>query len=94
MKKPSLKGSKHFGYLGHFAKDRFIQDGHNTSSSKKYIDSLKPFISNKEANDLDSLSEKEEKTGNYIPYSNEYDDKLMESATNAANLKRSKGRAR
>ena len=27
--KPSLKGMQHTGYLGHFAQDKFIQQGHN-----------------------------------------------------------------
>lgn len=31
MKKPSLKGMQNCGYLGHFAKDKHIQAGHNTS---------------------------------------------------------------
>lgn len=29
--KPSLKGMKHVGYLGHFAKDKHIQRGHNSN---------------------------------------------------------------
>lgn len=28
-KMPSVKGQKHMGYLGHFAKDKYIQKGHN-----------------------------------------------------------------
>lgn len=32
-KKPSLKGQKHYGYLGHFAQDKYIQQGHNDSGS-------------------------------------------------------------
>ena len=31
MKKPSLKGMQNTKYLGHFAKDKHIQAGHNTS---------------------------------------------------------------
>ena len=30
-KKPSLKGVKNTGYLGHFAKDKFLAQGHNDS---------------------------------------------------------------
>jgi hypothetical protein len=29
VKKPSLKGMQHTKHLGHFAKDKFIQKGHN-----------------------------------------------------------------
>jgi hypothetical protein len=29
IKKPTLSGMKNFGYLGHFAQDRYIQAGHN-----------------------------------------------------------------
>lgn len=32
-KKPSLKGMANTGYLGHFAQDKFIQQGHNDSGS-------------------------------------------------------------
>lgn len=31
IKKPSLKGMKHTSYLGHFAQDKYICEGHNTS---------------------------------------------------------------
>lgn len=31
IKKPSLKGMKNTGYLGHFAQDEYIQQGHNFS---------------------------------------------------------------
>lgn len=31
IKKPSLKGMKNYGYLGHFAQDKYIQSGHNFS---------------------------------------------------------------
>lgn len=31
IKKPSLKGMKNTGYLGHFAQDKYIQQGHNFS---------------------------------------------------------------
>ncbi len=33
IKKPSLKGMKNTGYLGHFAQDEYIQQGHNFSGS-------------------------------------------------------------
>lgn len=33
IKKPSLKGMKHTKYLGHFAQDKYIRDGHNFSGS-------------------------------------------------------------
>lgn len=33
-KKPSVKGMAHMGYLGHFAQDKFIQKGHNETSSR------------------------------------------------------------
>lgn len=32
-KKPSVKGMANMGYLGHFAQDKFIQQGHNDSGS-------------------------------------------------------------
>jgi len=31
IKKPSLKGMKNYGYLGHFVQDKYIQSGHNFS---------------------------------------------------------------
>lgn len=31
VKKPSLKGQGNCGYLGHFAKDKYLCEGHNTS---------------------------------------------------------------
>jgi len=31
IKRPSLKGQKNMGYLGHFAQDNYIQKGHNLS---------------------------------------------------------------
>ena len=31
IKRPSLKGMKHTKYLGHFAQDKYIQQGHNFS---------------------------------------------------------------
>ena len=31
IKRPSLKGQKNMGYLGHFAQDKYIQKGHNLS---------------------------------------------------------------
>ena len=31
IKRPSLKGMKNCGYLGHFAQDKYIQKGHNFS---------------------------------------------------------------
>jgi hypothetical protein len=34
IKRPSVKGMKHVGYLGRFQKDKFIQDGHNTGPDK------------------------------------------------------------
>lgn len=34
MKRPSLKGMKHFEYLGHFAQDKYIQMGHNESEDR------------------------------------------------------------
>lgn len=37
MKKPSVSGKPNFGYLGHFKKDKFLQQGHNTSSSRDEI---------------------------------------------------------
>ena len=33
IKKPSLKGMKNTKYLGHFAKDEYIQQGHNFSGT-------------------------------------------------------------
>lgn len=36
MKKPSVKGMKNMGYLGHFAKDKFLSKGHNFSGSPSY----------------------------------------------------------
>jgi hypothetical protein len=30
IKKPSVRGMKHVGYLGRFQKDKFIQQGHNS----------------------------------------------------------------
>jgi hypothetical protein len=33
IKKPSLKGMKNTKYLGHFAQDKYIQQGHNFSGS-------------------------------------------------------------
>lgn len=33
IKQPSLKGMKNTSYLGHFAKDEFIKQGHNFSGS-------------------------------------------------------------
>lgn len=35
IKKPSVRGMKHVGYLGRFQKDKFIQDGHNTTPKDK-----------------------------------------------------------
>lgn len=32
LKRPTLSGIKHTQYLGHFAQDRFIREGHNTVS--------------------------------------------------------------
>ena len=29
IKRPSIKGMKNMGHLGHFTKDKFIQQGHN-----------------------------------------------------------------
>lgn len=34
-KKPSVKGMANTGYLGHFAQDKHIQAGHNTSAKPK-----------------------------------------------------------
>lgn len=31
IKKPSLKGQRNCGYLGHFSKDKYLCEGHNTS---------------------------------------------------------------
>lgn len=31
IKRPSLKGQKNMGYLGHFAQDKYVQKGHNLS---------------------------------------------------------------
>ena len=31
IKKPSLKGMKNCGYLGHFAQDKYMEKGHNLS---------------------------------------------------------------
>jgi hypothetical protein len=35
INKPSVRGMKHVGYLGRFQKDKFIQDGHNTTPRKE-----------------------------------------------------------
>lgn len=35
IKKPSLKGLKNVGYLGHFAKDKWISKGHNDVDCSK-----------------------------------------------------------
>lgn len=32
IKKPSVKGMKNTGYLGHFAKDKYMAEGHNTNA--------------------------------------------------------------
>lgn len=32
MKRPSVKGMSNMEYLGHFAQDKYIQEGHNTSA--------------------------------------------------------------
>lgn len=37
IKKPSLKGMSNMGYLGHFSKDQFIQQGHNDVASEAVI---------------------------------------------------------
>lgn len=31
IKRPSLKGQRNMGYLGHFSQDKYIQKGHNLS---------------------------------------------------------------
>ena len=36
IKKPSVKGMKHTEYLGHFAKDKYMCEGHNTSAFAKF----------------------------------------------------------
>ncbi len=33
MKRPSVRGKKGYGYLGHFAKDKYIRAGHNQLSN-------------------------------------------------------------
>ncbi len=33
IKRPSVRGKKGYGYLGHFAKDKYIRAGHNQLSS-------------------------------------------------------------
>jgi hypothetical protein len=39
IKKPSVGGMKNVSYLGRFQKDKFIQDGHNTTpKSESYMD--------------------------------------------------------
>jgi hypothetical protein len=37
IKKPSLTGMKNCEYLGHFAQDKFIQQGHNDSGKVRYL---------------------------------------------------------
>ncbi len=37
VKKPSLKGMANTGYLGHFAQDKFIQQGHNDDGEIEYL---------------------------------------------------------
>lgn len=36
IKKPSVKGMKNCGYLGHFAQDKYIEQGHNFSGKISY----------------------------------------------------------
>lgn len=38
IKKPSLKGMKNCGYLGHFAQDKYMEQGHNYSGTPKLTD--------------------------------------------------------
>lgn len=55
IKKPSLKGIKNCGYLGHFAQDQYIQKGHNLSGRediskgaerrKRYREAIRKAIS-------------------------------------------------
>lgn len=42
LKKPSIKGMKNVGYLGHFSQDKFIQQGHNDSGTVPYRDYENP----------------------------------------------------
>lgn len=41
IKKPSLKGMKNCEYLGHFAQDKYIQEGHNLSGSMALAEAIK-----------------------------------------------------
>lgn len=43
VKKPSLGGTKNCGYLGHFAKDKYMAEGHNTSLKVKLADLQKAY---------------------------------------------------
>lgn len=41
IKKPSLKGVKNCGYLGHFAQDQYLEKGHNFSGNPGILEKEK-----------------------------------------------------
>ncbi len=43
VKRFSTKGMKNFGYLGRFNKQKFLDDGHNTSIFEQFAELITPF---------------------------------------------------
>ena len=57
IKKPSLKGMNHCGYLGHFAQDKFVQMGHNFGAGRRREDKVAGFF--QRMSDVGAASENE-----------------------------------
>jgi hypothetical protein len=68
-KKPSLKGQKHYGYLGHFAQDKYIQQGHNDTDWRDSDSEMKRF-SGMTANEKNALELRDKADKELISKSN------------------------
>jgi hypothetical protein len=63
VKKPSLKGEANYGYLGHFAQDKFIQQGHNDDGKITYEREEKRIPGPAEQRSLQMLNNYERENG-------------------------------